>query len=140
MLIGLLAHEIGSHPHPNARLRWGKTSISATSSPLHASWRERRKQSFGSCKAFTKHFSRTQEEDRGSRTRSLGEVQSDEEKSLLRATQACCEDAARLPVFRIQNLSEELYSHFWETDFRFPNPAEPHDSGQGRSLCVGLCE
>jgi hypothetical protein len=33
---------------------------------------------FGSCEAFAKNFSRRQEEDRGSRTRSLGEVQSGE--------------------------------------------------------------
>jgi hypothetical protein len=38
---------------------------------------------FGSCEAFAKTFSRRQEEDRGSRTRSLGEVQSGEEESPL---------------------------------------------------------
>jgi hypothetical protein len=41
---------------------------------------------FGSCEAFTKNFSRRQEEDRGSRTRSLGEVQSGEEESPLEPT------------------------------------------------------
>ena len=51
---------------------------------------------FGSCEAFTKNFGRRQEEDRGSRTRSLGEVQSGEEESCLEPVKP----AARCRQFR----------------------------------------